>query len=400
MMQIANPLFIPGPTNIPERVRLAMARSAWDHRGPRFAELIRPLRERLAAVLGSREATVAFFTGSGTAGWEVALTNLLCSGDRVLATRHGMFSQRWIDLARRLGLEVEVIDAPWGEGIPADSLTEVLRADRQQRIRAVLAVHNETATGVISDIGAVRRALDAAGHPALLMVDGVSSIASLPFHMDDWGVDVAVAGSQKGFMLPTGLAIVAVSPRARAATAEHPGPRGYLDLSAMLEALEAGSYPYTPAVGLLEALNESLAMLHEEGLEVVYARHARIAAGVRAAVDAWGLELCARRPSLASDTVTTIRVPEGFSADAVVQLAQTRYGVSFGIGLGQLADRVFRIGHLGQMSETMALAGIATAEMTLLDLGFPITAGSGVAAAQDQYRQTERVMPRQQAGGA
>jgi len=399
-MPMANPLFIPGPTNIPERLRLTMARSAWDHRGPRFAQLISPLRERLRSVFGSRQAEMAFFTGSGTAGWEVALTNVLSPGDQVLATRHGMFSQRWIALARRLGLEVQVIDAPWGEGIPADRLAEVLRGDRQQRIRAVLAVHNETATGVTSDIAAVRRALDAASHPGLLMVDGVSSIASLPFRMDDWGVDVAVAGSQKGFMLPTGLAIVAVSPRARAAAADQTGPRGYLDLSAMLEALEAGSYPYTPAVGLLDALDESLAMLHEEGLEAVYARHAHIAAGVRAAVGAWGLELCARRPALASDTVTAIRVPEGFSADAVVQRAQTRYGVSFGIGLGQLADRVFRIGHLGQMSEAMALAGIATAEMALLDLGFPITAGSGVAAAQSQYRQTESIMLRQQAGGA
>ena len=400
MMQAANPLFIPGPTNIPERLRLAMARSAWDHRGPRFAELVPPLREQLASVFGSRQASIAFFTGSGTAGWEVALSNVLKPGDRVLATRHGMFSQRWIELARRLGLEVEVVEAPWGEGIPADALGEVLRADPSHRIRAVLAVHNETATGVTSDIGAVRRALDSAGHPAFLLVDGVSSIASLPFCMDDWGVDMAVAGSQKGFMLPTGLAIVAASPRARAAAAERRGARGYLDLTAMLDALDAGSYPYTPAVALLEALAESTAMLQEEGLGAVYARHAHIAAGVRAAVDAWGFALCARRRALASNTVTTIRLPDGISGDAVVQQAHERYGVSFGIGLGQLADRVFRIGHLGEMSETLALAGIATAEMALLDLGAPIAAGSGVAAAQSQYRLSESAMPRQQAGGA
>lgn len=392
-MHDQNPVFLPGPTNIPERLRQAMSGPSRDHRAPAFARSLVQLLADIKPVFGTELGEVAVFTASGTGGWETAITNTLSPGDRVLAARHGMFSQRWIDLCERLGLEVQVIEAPWGEGVPAEAFREALAADRERRIRAVLAVHNETATGVTSDIGAVRAALDAADHPALLFVDGVSSIGALPFHMDAWGVDVAVAGSQKGFMLSTGLAIVAVSPRAQAAMETARLPRCYFDLRSMLAAGRDGSYPYTPAVPLLDGLRESVHMLLAEGLEQVHARHRHIANGVRRAVAAWGLELCARRPALYSDTVTAIVVPRDFDARALVNHASEAYGVSYGIGLGAVAERVFRIGHLGHLTEAMALAGIATAEMAMRDLGYPVVLGSGVAAAQHAYQVRARGTP-------
>ena len=385
-MQSQNPIFIPGPTNIPERIRLAMARPAWDHRTEAFEAFFGPLREDLKTVFGTEQGEVVLFTGSGTTGWDVALSNLLAPGDRVLATSHGMFSQRWIDLARSLGLVVDVIEAEWGEGIPMDAMESALAEDTQGAIKAVLAVHNETATGVTSDIGRVRQAMDQQQHPALLFVDGVSSIGSLPFHMDDWGVDVAVSGSQKGFMLPTGLAVVAISERAEQEAAARTHPRGHLDLGPMLKATRANSYPWTPAIGLIGALRESVDMLMEEGLPAVYARHTHLAGGVRAAAEAWGLPICAKHPALYSDTVTAIHVPAPHSAAELVAHANRRYGVSFGVGLGPLSDRVFRIGHLGQLTETLLLSGLATAEMALLDLGVAIEPGSGVAAAQGHFR--------------
>lgn len=386
-----NPVFIPGPTNIPERLRKAMNVPSWDHRSPEFGRLLPPLLDDLKQAFGTREGRVAPFTASGTGGWETAVSNTLSPGDKVLAARYGMFSQRWIDLCQRNGLEVEIIDCAWGEGAPAEEYRRRLAADSKQQIKAVLAVHNETATGVRSDIGAVRRAMDAAGHPALLFVDGVSSIGSMDFRMDEWGVDVAVAGSQKGFMLATGLALVAVSEKALAACERARMPRCYFDLPVMLEACAQGSYPYTPALGLMQGLRESMDMLLEEGLPRVYERHYRIAEGVRRAIRAWGLNLCAKRPELYSDTVSTIMVPEGFDATRLVNHANEAYGVSYGIGLGQLAGRAFRIGHLGSMTDVMALSGIATAEMAMKDLGYPITLGKGVAAAQEYYRATHAV---------
>lgn len=385
-MDYDNPVFIPGPTNIPERLRKAMNTPTWDHRSPRFGQMFVPLLEDLKGVFGTRDGEVAVFTASGTGGWETAITNTLSPGDRVLAARHGMFSQRWIDLCQRHGIEVEVIDCDWGEGTPAEACQEVLRADTGRRIRAVLAVHNETATGVRSDVGAVRRAIDAENHPAMLLVDGVSSIGAMDFRMDEWGVDVAVAGSQKGFMLATGLAVVAVSPRAREAMDTARLPRCYFDLRDMLAAGARGSYPYTPAVGLIQGLRESVDMLLEEGMEAVHARHYRIAEGVRRAVAAWGLAMCARRPGLYSDTVTAVMVPQGYDGTALVNHASDTYGVSYGAGLGQMAGRLFRIGHLGRMTDVMALSGIATAEMAMKDLGYPVELGSGVAAAQAYYR--------------
>jgi alanine-glyoxylate transaminase/serine-glyoxylate transaminase/serine-pyruvate transaminase len=297
-----------------------------------------------------------------------------------------MFSHRWIDMCQRHGLQVEVIEAEWGCGSPTARFEETLSADKEHRIKAVLVTHNETATGVTSDVAAIRRAIDAARHPAMLLVDGVSSIASIDFRMDAWGVDVAVTGSQKGFMLPTGLAIVAFSPKAMAAVETATLPRTFFDVRDMAKSYADDAYPYTPAVGLLNGLRVSAEMLLAEGLEQVFARHKRIASGVRAAVRAWRLDLCAKHEGLYSDTVSAVRTPPGFDANSIVSHAGKKYGVAFGIGLGQVANKLFRIGHLGSMTDVMALAGLATAEMVMVDLGLDVKLGSGVAAAQEYYR--------------
>ncbi|MFT7524129.1 MAG: alanine-glyoxylate transaminase/serine-glyoxylate transaminase/serine-pyruvate transaminase, partial [Candidatus Paceibacteria bacterium] len=295
----------------------------------------------------------------------------------------------WIDMCTRHGLDVHVIQAPWGEGIPVDKYQEVLTADTAHEIKVVLATHNETATGVKSDIAAVRAALDAANHPAMLFVDGVSSIASMDFRMDEWGVDIAITGSQKGFMLPAGLAIIGFSPKAIAALETATLQRTFFDIRDMRTGYANNGYPYTPAVGLMNGLKLATEMLLDEGLENVFARHTRIASGIRAAVGAWGLVLCAQSPDLYSDTVSAIVTPEGFNATNIVTHAADKYGVAFGVGLGEVAGKVFRIGHLGSLTDVMALSGIATAEMCMADLGLDIKLGSGVAAAQEHYRQNQ-----------
>ena len=386
-MSFQNPVFIPGPTNIPEVLRKACDMPTIDHRSPLFGSILHPAREGVRKILKSDVAEVFIFPSTGTGGWETALTNTLSAGDAVLAARNGMFSHKWIDMCERHGLDVTVVETPWGEGLPAERYLDILKADTSHRIKAVLATHNETATGVKSDIAAVRKALDAAGHPALLFVDGVSSIGSMDFRFDDWGVDVAVTGSQKGFMLPAGLAIVGFSERAMAATASAGLPRTFFDVHDMANGYAASAYPYTPAVGLLNGLNQACTMLLDEGLENVFARHTRIAHGVRAAVAAWGLDLCAVSPDVYSDTVSAIRTPEGFDATSIVTHAAQTYGVAFGVGLGEVAGKVFRIGHLGSLTDVMTLSGIATAEMCMVDLGLDIKLGAGVAAAQDVFRQ-------------
>lgn len=385
-MSFQNPVFIPEPTNIPETLRKACDMPTIDHRSPLFGQILHPAREGVKKVLKSEHAEVFIFPSTGTGGWETALTNCLSAGDKVLAARNGMFSHRWIDMCQRHGLEVQVVETAWGNGLPADRYEEILTADTAHEIKVVLATHNETATGVKSDIAAVRRALDAAGHPALLFVDGVSSIASMDFRFDEWGVDVAVTGSQKGFMLAPGLAIVGFSEKAMAATKTATLPRTFFDVHDMAKGYANNAYPYTPAVGLLNGLNEACRMLLDEGLENVFARHNRIAEGVRAAVNAWGLELCATSPDVYSDTVSAIRTPEGFNATDIVSHAANTYGVAFGTGLGEVAGKVFRIGHLGSLTDVMTLSGIATAEMCMADLGLDIKLGSGVAAAQEYYR--------------
>lgn len=383
-----NPVFIPGPTNIPDSVRAAMNVQTIDHRAPDFKDVLLPVFEDIKKILKTNTGTVITFPASGTGGWEAAITNTLSPGDKVLVARYGMFSHRWIDLCQRHQLDVQIIECEWGDGAPADRFAEILAADDQHAIKAVLVTHNETATGVRSDIAAVRKAMNSKAHPALLMVDCVSSLASMDFRMDDWGVDIAVSGSQKGFMLITGMAILGVSPKALEAMQTARCSRGFFDFRDMLNANEKGNYPYTPPLQIIKGLKTSLQLLLDEGLENVYSRHHRIAEGVRAAVAAWGLELCARSPELYSDTVSAIYVPEGFDSNALTEHAFNHYGVSFGIGLGEMDGKAFRIGHLGSLTDVMALSGIAAVEMAMKDLDYPIELGQGVAAAQQYYRQS------------
>lgn len=389
-MNNQNPVFIPGPTNIPEELRRAADMPTMDHRSARFAEILQPALAGVKKVFKTKQGNVFLFPATGSGGWETALTNTLCPGDKVLAARNGMFSQKWIDMCERHGLEVEVCAVPWGHGLPVERYAQILAADTDHQIKAVLATHNETATGVVSDIAGVRAALDQANHPALLFVDGVSSIGSMDFKMDDWGVDVAVTGSQKGFMMPVGLAIVAFSPKALAAVEAATLPRWYFDIRDMRDNYTINGYPYTPPVGLINALKVSCEMLLKEGLDNVFARHARIAQGVRHAVAAWNMQLCAVSPDLYSNSVSAILTPQGFDANKLVTHALQKYGVAFGGGLGEVSGKLFRIGHLGAMSDVMALTGIATTEMCMADLGLDITLGRGVAAAQEFYRADTR----------
>ncbi|MEC5210883.1 alanine-glyoxylate transaminase/serine-glyoxylate transaminase/serine-pyruvate transaminase [Psychrobacter sp. PL15] len=385
-MSLQNPVFIPGPTNIPDRLRHAMNVPTQDHRSPSFSNTLLPVLADAKKVFKTQDGEIIMFTASGTAGWEAAITNTLSPGDKVLVARYGMFSHRWIDMCQRHGLDVQVIECPWGTGAPADQFQAILSADTEHEIKALLVTHNETATGVLSDIGAARNAMDSADHPALLFVDGVSSIACVPFEMDAWGVDVAVAGSQKGFMLATGMAILGVSQKALSMMDQAKLPRTYFDFRDMLKANANGGFPYTPPSQLIHGLRASLDMLFEEGLENVYARHHRIAEGVRQAVSAWGLTLCAASPDLYSNTVSAIYVPEGFDSNALTDHAFNKYGVSFGVGLGEMNGRAFRIGHLGSLTEVIMLSGLAAIEMAMVDLDYPIKLGQGVAAAQEYYR--------------
>ena len=381
-----NPVFIPGPTNIPDRLRHAMNVQTSDHRAPDFVNLLTPLLQDLKIVFKTETGTIITFPGSGTGGWEASVNNTLSPGDKVLIARFGMFSHKWIDLCQRHNLNVEIIDCEWGTGAPANRYQERLAADNNHEIKAVLATHNETATGVKSDIAAVRKAMDAVNHPAMLYVDAVSSLGSMDFRMDEWGVDLAVSGTQKGFMLATGMAIVGVSEKALKASETAKCPRCYFDFRDMLQSNPTGGYPYTPVLPLMNGLRESLDMLFEEGLDNVFSRHYRIAEGVRRAVQAWGLKLCAVSAEIYSDTVSAIYVPDGLDSNALVNHAFEKYQVSFGIGLGEMAVRAFRIGHVGSMTDVMALSGIAAIEMAMKDLNYPIELGSGVSAAQEYYR--------------
>jgi alanine-glyoxylate transaminase/serine-glyoxylate transaminase/serine-pyruvate transaminase len=357
-----------------------------DHRGANFPDFSRPLLQDLKQIFKTTEGEVFIFPSSGTGAWEATLLNTLAPGDRVLASRFGMFSQLWIDMCERQGLNVDALEVEWGEGVPLDRYREALAADEDHQIRAVLVCHNETATGVTSDLAGVRAVLDEVGHPALLFVDGVSSIGSIDFRMDEWGVDCAVTGSQKGLMLPAGLGIVAVSPKAREASARAELSRCYFDFEDMRKTNADGWFPYTPALSMLYGLRESIDMLVEEGLDNVFARHHRLAEGVRCAVRGWGLQLCAKGAQWESDTVSAIVVPEGSDAREVINAAYHTYNISLGAGLAQLAGKVFRIGHLGDLNEVMCLGALSGVEMAMRDAGIPVEPGSGVAAAQESYR--------------
>ncbi len=381
-------LFIPGPTNMPFGVRQAMDIPLEDQRSPEFPAFTLPLFRDLKKVFKTERGQVFLFPGSGTGGWEAAITNTLSPGDKVLIAVFGQFSHLWADLVTRHGLVADIVQVEWGEGVPLDVYEQRLREDKERKIKAVLVCHNETATGVTSDVAGVRKALDAAGHPALLMVDGVSSIGSIDFRMDEWGVDLAVSGSQKGFMLPTGLAIVAASPKALEAHKTAKCPRCFYDFADMIRTNKDGYFPYTPATTLMRGLRASLDMLFTEGLDNVFARHQRLAEGVRAAVAAWGLTLCAKQPKWHSNTVSAICVPKDFNSDDVVNTAYHRYRLSLGVGLSKVAGRVFRIGHLGHLNELMILQALAGCEMAMRDIGIPVAAGSGVAAAEEHFRAT------------
>ncbi|HXS24715.1 MAG TPA: aminotransferase class V-fold PLP-dependent enzyme [Gemmatimonadales bacterium] len=383
-----NFLFVPGPTNTPDRVLRAMHIAMEDHRSSAFPSLATPLFRDLRKIFKTESGQAFIFPASGTGAWEASLCNTLSPGDRVIAARFGQFSHLWIDMAQRLGLQVEILDTEWGEGAPIERYHQALTADKGHAIKAVLFTHNETATGVTSDVAGMRRALNDAKHPALLMVDGVSSIASIDFRMDEWGVDLAVTGSQKGLMLPAGLGIVCASQKALACYDKARLPRIFFDFGDMSKANATGYFPYTPALSMLYGLRESLAMLLEEGLENVFARHHRLAEGTRAAVKAWGLTLCAKDPKWNSDTVSAIMVPPGFNGAEVIDIAYRRYNLALGAGLARMAGKLFRIGHLGDLNELMLLGGIAGAEMAMRDVGIKVTPGSGVGAAEEYWRST------------
>ena len=390
-----NFLFVPGPTNVPDRVQRAMMVAMEDHRSSRFPELSRSLLTDLKKVFKTDTGQVFIFPSSGTGAWEAALTNTLSPGDKVLAARFGQFSHLWIDMAQRLGYDVEILDVEWGEGVPLELYEQVLKADKGHLIKAVLACQNETATGVTSDIAGVRRALDAAKHPALLYVDTVSSLVSIDFRMDEWGVDLAVSGSQKGFMLPAGLSFLGVSQKALKAMEGAKSKRCYFDLNDMIKANASGYFPYTPALPMLYGLRESLNIIEEEGLDNIFFRHHYLAEGVRAAVlEGWKLKLCAKAPKWYSDTVSAIVVPEGINAAHVIDVAFRRYNLALGAGLSKVAGKVFRIGHLGDLNELMLMGAIAGAEMAMLDVGIKVAPGSGVGAASNNWRSHDPIAKR------
>jgi len=378
-------LFIPGPTNIPDSVRQALNVPMQDMRAPDFGDLTLPLFADLKKVFRTQSAEVFMFPGSGTAGWESCLANLFSKGDEVLMSSFGQFSMLWVDMAERFGLNVHHCEVEWGVGVPHARYREILAADTEHKIKGVFACHNETATGVTSDIKAIREILEDLGHPALLCVDGVSSVGSIDFRMDDWGVDVVVSGSQKGFMLPTGLAIVAVSQKAMELRATADLPRTFLSYDDMMKTNATGHFPYTPATQLFHGLRASLDFIFEEGLDNVIARHNRLANAVRAGVHAWGLTLCARTADIYSDTVSAIVVPEEVDSAEILKTAYYRYNLSLGAGLNKVAGKVFRIGHLGDLNEIMVLQALAGAEMAMRECGVKVELGSGVAAAQEQF---------------
>jgi alanine-glyoxylate transaminase/serine-glyoxylate transaminase/serine-pyruvate transaminase len=376
-------LQIPGPTLVPERIVRAMAQPIIDHRGPKFAALVEACLTGLQEVFQTGRGHIVLYPGSGTGAWEAAIVNTLSPGDRVLACVNGHFATGFARTATAFGVEGERLELAYGDGVPAHEVERRLREDAAHEIRAVLVVHNETSTGVTSNVAAVRAALDRAGHPALLLVDTVSSLASIDFRFDEWKVDVALTGPQKGLMLPPGMAILAVSERAVGASEKAKCPRSFWDWQPVLERNRRGEYPYTPATALLFGLQEALAMLREEGLPNVFARHARLAEACRRAVRALGLQILCRNPAEYSNTLTAVVMPPGLDSDDFIRHAQRRLDMSLGVGLGSVKGKVFRIGHLGSLNELELLGGLAGLEMMLKEFGVPLTLGAGLAAAAE-----------------
>jgi alanine-glyoxylate transaminase/serine-glyoxylate transaminase/serine-pyruvate transaminase len=372
-------LQIPGPTNTPDRVLRAMAQPTIDHRSGEFAALGRAVLEGVQRIFQTSRPVV-IFPSSGTGAWEACLVNTLSPDDRVLAFDIGEFSRTWADVARRLGLDVELVTGDWRHGVDPVALEARLGEDRDRRISAVLVVHNETSTGVTSRLPEIRRAIDRAGHPALLLVDAVSSLGSIDLRHDEWGLDVTLAGSQKGLMLPPGLSFNAISEKALAASRSARLPRSYFSWEPMLRANETGFFPYTPATNLLFGLREALAMLEEEGLPNVFARHQRLAAAARGAVAAWGLEIACARADESSPVLTAVMMPESYDADRFRAVVLERFNLSLGAGLGRFKGRAFRIGHLGDFNDLMLAGTLCGVEMGLAIAGVPFRRG-GVDAA-------------------
>jgi alanine-glyoxylate transaminase/serine-glyoxylate transaminase/serine-pyruvate transaminase len=393
-------LQIPGPSPVPDRILRALSLPTIDHRGPEFGKLGLKVLAGLQQVFKTRHPVVVY-PASGTGAWEAALANTLSPGDRVLMYEGGQFATLWQKMALRLGLEPEFLALPgtdaatglplaWRHGVQADLIEARLHADAGHEIKAVCVVHNETSTGVTSDIAAVRRAISSAHHPALLMVDTISGLASADYRHDEWGVDVAISGSQKGLMLPPGISFNALSPRALEAAKSARLPRSFWAWDEIVEMNRGGYWPYTPSTNLLYGLHESLDMLLAEGLDQVFARHQRWAAGVRAAVCAWGLPIQCADPALHSPVLTGVVTPAGVDADALRRLIHERFDLSLGTGLGKVKGRMFRIGHLGDSNDLTLLATVAGCEMGLRLAGVKLAA-SGVQAAMDHFATTPRL---------
>jgi alanine-glyoxylate transaminase/serine-glyoxylate transaminase/serine-pyruvate transaminase len=384
-------LQIPGPTNVSDRVLRAMDRPVIDHRGPEFAQLGVEVLEGLKAVFKT-SGPVIMYPSSGSGAWEAAIVNTLSPGDRVLMFETGHFSNLWRDIALRHALQVDYVPGNWRRGAQATDAEQKLKEDTQQTIKAVMVVHNETSTGAASRIAEIRKAMDRVRHPALLMVDTISSLASIDYRHDEWGVDVTVGGSQKGLMLPPGLSFNAVSEKALAANKTAKMSRYYWDWQEMLKPNCAGFFPYTPATNLLWGLREALLMLHEEGLENVFHRHDRHAEATRAAVNAWGLEVWCEEPKEYSSSLTAVLMPQGHDADKLREIILESFDMSLGTGLAKLAGKVFRIGHLGHFNDLMLAGALSGVEMGLQLAGVPHKAG-GISAALASLVQSQRGSP-------
>jgi len=374
-------LQIPGPTNVPERVLRAMARPTIDHRGPEFAKLTQEIIEGLKQIFRT-SGTVVLYPSSGTGAWEAALVNTLSPGDKVLMFETGYFATLWYNMAVKLGLEVDFVSGDWRQGVDPDGVEKKLSEDQGHEIKAISVVHNETSTGVTSRVAEIRKAIDRAGHPALFMVDTISSLGSIDYRHDEWGVDVTVGCSQKGLMLPPGLGLNAISEKGLKASKSAKLPKSYWDWEAMINDNKKGFFPYTPATNLLYGLRESLQMLLEEGLANVFTRHHRLAEATRRAVRAWGLEILCLNPEECSNSLTAVLMPDGFDADELRQLILEKSNMSLGTGLGKLKGKVFRIGHLGDFNDLMLAGTLSGIEMGLAQAHIPFTKG-GVTEALD-----------------
>jgi alanine-glyoxylate transaminase / serine-glyoxylate transaminase / serine-pyruvate transaminase len=376
-------LQIPGPSNVPDRVLAAMSKPVIDHRGPEFQALASSVLSRVKPIFKT-ENPVVIYPSSGTGAWEASLVNTLSPGDKVLMFETGQFAVLWREVAQRIGLDVEFVPGDWRRGASPDECERILNADKTHKIKAVCVVHNETSTGVTSRIPAIRAAMNATKHPALLLVDTVSSLGSIDFRHDEWGVDVTVTCSQKGLMLPPGLGLNAISAKALEASKTAKSLRSYWDWGPMLKMNKDGFFPFTPVTNLLYALDEALTMMAEEGLDNVLARHDRLAEGTRQAVRAWGLEILCQEPSEYSSVLTAVIMPGDKGADALRKLILDKFNMSLGAGLGKMADRIFRIGHLGELSELTLMGALSGVEMGLSLAGVPFKKG-GVDAAMAYF---------------